>query len=182
MEGTRTVAIKKIVLLLVGMVMALAVAGVAGAEITFNPLTGTGFVGKGDVQTAFGWNNATLQTNAGGLEFSFEQTIDEQHQCQGLTATRTGTYSGKLGYTMTYETRAGKQQVTGFYLTGIQTLFVPDVVYSPAPYGQTAAGIAYWACVAVNGQTTVYNDTGPFVLYVTSNLDDWTVALPYTIP
>jgi Spy/CpxP family protein refolding chaperone len=31
------------------------------AAVTFNPSTGIGFVGKGDVQNAFGWNNADLQ-------------------------------------------------------------------------------------------------------------------------
>src|SRR5918996_4693526 len=36
----------------------------AFALVTFDPSTGTGFVGKGDVQTAFGWNNKQLQNNA----------------------------------------------------------------------------------------------------------------------
>jgi hypothetical protein len=33
-------------------------------RVTFNETNGTGFVGKGDVQVAFGWNNKQLQTNA----------------------------------------------------------------------------------------------------------------------
>jgi hypothetical protein len=44
-----------------GFLLCLATAGAAFAAITFNPDDGTGFVGKGDVQEAFGWNNHALQ-------------------------------------------------------------------------------------------------------------------------
>ena len=40
-------------------IAALAVSTAALATVTFDPATGIGFVGKGDVQLAFGWNNAT---------------------------------------------------------------------------------------------------------------------------
>lgn len=36
----------------------------ANAAVQFDPVSGTGFVGKGDVQTFFGWNNQQLQKNA----------------------------------------------------------------------------------------------------------------------
>jgi hypothetical protein len=39
-------------------------ATAALAAVTFDVNTGFGFVGKGDVQLAFGWNNKALQTNA----------------------------------------------------------------------------------------------------------------------
>jgi hypothetical protein len=39
-------------------------ASVALAAVTFNPMTGEGFVGKGDVQLIYGWNNQQLQLNA----------------------------------------------------------------------------------------------------------------------
>lgn len=39
------------------------------AAVTFDASTGTGFVGKGDVQLAFGWNNKQLQANAAGVTF-----------------------------------------------------------------------------------------------------------------
>ena len=39
------------------------------SAITFDPATGLGFVGKGDVQYTFGWNNAQLQSGAAGLMF-----------------------------------------------------------------------------------------------------------------
>lgn len=50
---------------------AATLATVAIAAVTFDPVTGTGFVGKGDVQTAFGWNNQQLQQNADGVGVHF---------------------------------------------------------------------------------------------------------------
>ncbi|WP_142752186.1 hypothetical protein [Neobacillus piezotolerans] len=47
-------------------------AGSAFAAVTFDPATGAGYVGKGDVQTAMGWNNADLQKNAGDLVFTYK--------------------------------------------------------------------------------------------------------------
>lgn len=47
---------------------------VAFAIVTFDPNTGTGFVGKGDVQTPFGWNNAAAQQNATGVTFTYNVT------------------------------------------------------------------------------------------------------------
>lgn len=41
----------------------------AMAAVTFDPATGTGFVGKGDVQQVYGWNNKALQDNAGSVQF-----------------------------------------------------------------------------------------------------------------
>jgi hypothetical protein len=71
-------------------------AGAAGAAVTFDPscpyqpsnATGAcGFVGKGDVQSALGWNNDKLQKNANTLQFSYSQPAD-------MALSRTGTESG----------------------------------------------------------------------------------------
>ncbi len=51
----------------------------AFAAVTFDPESGTGFVGKGDVQLAFGQNNKQLQDNAAGVIFeSVTVTVTEQ--------------------------------------------------------------------------------------------------------
>ena len=47
------------------------IGGYTVQAVTFDASTGMGFVGKGDIQTVFGWNNAQLQANAGSLEFSY---------------------------------------------------------------------------------------------------------------
>lgn len=49
----------------------------ATAAVTVDSATGTGFVGKGDVQSALGYNNAELQRNAGSLAFTL-QLLAEQ--------------------------------------------------------------------------------------------------------
>jgi hypothetical protein len=46
-----------------------ALAVLAYGAVTFDSATGTGFVGKGDVQLVMGWNNKQLQDNAGSVEF-----------------------------------------------------------------------------------------------------------------
>ena len=44
----------------------LTLASPAAGIVTFDPATGTGFVGKGDLQTVFEWNNKALQTRLNG--------------------------------------------------------------------------------------------------------------------
>jgi hypothetical protein len=51
-----------------------AVASIATAEVIFNSDSGTGFVGKGDVQLALNYSNKQLQDNAGSLKFEYVGT------------------------------------------------------------------------------------------------------------
>lgn len=61
-----------------------AVALTAFAAVTFDPATG-GFVGKGDVQTLFGWNNATMQANYAGVSFEYESSATYTFDCEWWT-------------------------------------------------------------------------------------------------
>jgi hypothetical protein len=84
---------------------------------------GTGFVGKGEVQTAFGWNNAALQRNADSVSFEYaaitatesswvcvnERNGNEQERSRTTTTTTTGVVD---------ETTRDRNQVTGFMLLG----------------------------------------------------------------
>jgi hypothetical protein len=116
-------------------VIALALAAVllsataAVAAVTFNPETGEGFVGKGDVQTAFGWNNKQLQTNASGVTFSYNATETFDAVCTWVTGegTRgekthnvTKERSATVNSSIAYDPRV-KNQITGFNLTGLGT-------------------------------------------------------------
>jgi hypothetical protein len=56
-------------------------AGAVFAAVTFDPATGTGFVGKGDVQTALGLNNAQLQAQAASLQFTAVSTSTTTWTC-----------------------------------------------------------------------------------------------------
>jgi ABC-type antimicrobial peptide transport system permease subunit len=53
----------------------------ASATVTFDPEAGTGFVGKGDVQDLFGWNNEALQGNASSVSFFVTQDGEGTIEC-----------------------------------------------------------------------------------------------------
>jgi hypothetical protein len=83
--------ILKIVAALAAMVM---IAGPASAVVTFDPATGTGFVGKGDVQSAFNLNNAKLQAgvDANKFAFSYQQAAAQTgSQTAAQSATQSAT-------------------------------------------------------------------------------------------
>lgn len=95
----------------------------ASAAVTFDPSTGTGFVGKGDVQTALGWNNKQLQTGAEDLVFAYSATsmFDTTWTC-----TKNGATNTQERENTTIRTTQGvvdsvareRNQVTGFHLDG----------------------------------------------------------------
>src|SRR5919199_5346652 len=69
--------------------------GVAYASVTFDPTcpykpsnaTGKcGFVGKGDVQLALGYNNTQMQKNAGNLHFTYTQPATQALSQAGTQA------------------------------------------------------------------------------------------------
>jgi hypothetical protein len=104
-------------------------AGAASATVTFDPGSGTGFVGKGDVQTAYGWNNQTLQANAGGLTFAYDATDSYAAVCTWTTGTgtrgeRTHNISlnreTSVNSAIAYNARV-HNQIDGFNLTGLGT-------------------------------------------------------------
>lgn len=92
---------KKTWVLLAGVVAALAFVASAAASVNFDPTcsltpsNGTGacgFVGKGDVQTALGLNNAKMQAAAGSLKFTDTQSGTATFsQSATQTATQTTT-------------------------------------------------------------------------------------------
>lgn len=98
----------------------------AFASVTFDPATGTGFVGKGDVQTCFGWNNAMLQANVGGLSFSYVTDATYDVVCEWTTGegkkgqkTHRVTHHANVSVsnTVVFNARTHKQ-VDGFNLLG----------------------------------------------------------------
>jgi hypothetical protein len=64
------------------LVGALAMTAVVMADVeNFDPEAGTGRVGKGDVQSAFGWNDARFQLNYPGVSFSVDLVETEKQAC-----------------------------------------------------------------------------------------------------
>jgi hypothetical protein len=110
--------------------LALSVCLIAGslayAAVTFDPASGTGFVGKGDVQQALGLNNAQLQAQANTLKDQFyavstvvsERTwtctsSNPQSTTQERLRTTTETIQGVVA-----AVARERNQVTGFILEG----------------------------------------------------------------
>jgi hypothetical protein len=115
-EGTNMIGLKstKRITAAVGVTVAtLMLAPAASAAVTLNA-NGTGFVGKGDVQTAFGWNNKQLQTNATGVSFSFTQDAT-QAVTQSASQTASQTTSQSFIYYVSCNTAEGKKT---FYREG----------------------------------------------------------------
>jgi hypothetical protein len=101
---------------------------VALPAITFDASTGLGFVGKGDVQYTYGWNNAQLQNNAALVRFQVNvvEVSEYAWTCHRFTGpggtreiiqeranTTTTSLQGLIGYVA-----RERNQVTGFVLTG----------------------------------------------------------------
>jgi hypothetical protein len=111
--------------------VALALASVmilstaALGAVTFDPETGEGFVGKGDVQLAFEWNNKALQDNAADVSFTYEEVGEYTVVCDGHSnpARNPSTFNNRelgLEAEVDYDKRRNRQdQITGFILTGL---------------------------------------------------------------
>jgi hypothetical protein len=103
----------------------MAIAQPASAAVTFDATNGTGFVGKGDVQLALGWNNATLQRSGDTLRFTFTDQAEYDVYCSkevgGLKNPQTNRNifdrEQKLRAQLTYDARV-RNQITGFNITG----------------------------------------------------------------
>jgi hypothetical protein len=116
-------------------VSALAISAPASAEVIFNPATGMGFVGKGDVQLAYGWNNRQLNTNAAGVTFQVRARATQDYVCSypdrirvdgawvSTTDTAEREETAQVNASISYGARRNAQDsITGFSLTGISDL------------------------------------------------------------
>jgi hypothetical protein len=114
---------RKLTIFATFVIVAALSAVAAYAAVTFDPATGTGFVGKGDVQLALGLNNAQLQAQAGSLQFASVSTVvtevswictnDRNEQTQERERTTTTSIQGVLS-----SVARERNQITGFFLTG----------------------------------------------------------------
>jgi hypothetical protein len=111
--------------LLLGGCLATPEESAVSSQITLDTTTGIGFVGKGAVQSLFGWNNAGLQTNAGGITFSYEVSGVYEQSClhttgNQMTVQKTFKKTVELSAAVAFAARRNPQdKITGFNLTGI---------------------------------------------------------------
>jgi hypothetical protein len=165
-----------------------AALATAYAAITFNATTGVGFVGKGDVQLALGWNNAQLQNNASGLSFTYVQARSYSIECEWTTVTGgktakviehavTHTFGADVNAAIAFAPRTQKQGgINGFNLNGFENAVVSgdplpalgDRATCPGEQGTGAVGTVIAVSVGstsgglyVNhGETSVLLPTG----------------------
>jgi len=183
---------RKITMLLMVALAALALSATAAfAAVTFDPATGKGFVGKGDVQIAYNLNNKQIQTaliaNPQAFTFSVESTDTYSATCtwvtgEGTRGERTHNVDiprhTALNAAIQGDPRqtSGQKQFTGFNLKGFgatTTTGTVPVVGEPC-IAEDSGGIAQngtWSAV-----TLVSSTAG--VLSVTYN--GVTVPLPIT--
>jgi len=110
-------------IVLAGALAALAVPSVASASVTANP-DGSGFVGKGDVQSALHYNNKQMQDDAtlGGFTFTQQRDLTTEWSwttSDGVThnLARTESVTRPLSATLARENSKGKDgPVTGWNL------------------------------------------------------------------
>ncbi|MFN3514759.1 MAG: hypothetical protein ACK41C_17070 [Phenylobacterium sp.] len=104
-------------------VSAALISSAALAAVTFDPATGTGFVGKGDVQLVYGWNNKALQDNAGSVQFRANATTVTEvswictNSNNEQTQERARTTTTEVQGVVTSVARE-RNQITGFNLNG----------------------------------------------------------------
>ncbi|MET4137230.1 hypothetical protein [Pseudarthrobacter sp. PvP090] len=142
----------------------LTLASPAAATVTFDPATGTGFVGKGDVQDVFAWNNKALQTHASTVDFRVESVSDTTWTCTKTLTTGNGqtkeivqerstttSVQGLVATAPRVNSQGKDGPVTGFYLQGYEgttTLATDGPAVGSCP--ATQSGFVY----DQNAQTT----------------------------
>jgi hypothetical protein len=101
-----------------------AVVAMAMAAVTFDPVTAKGFVGKGDVQLTYGWNDKTFQSKAAGVTFEVNRTVSTVYtwEClntnNGRTSEKDADSTTKSKGVYTSVGRDSKGRITGFVLNG----------------------------------------------------------------
>lgn len=143
-------------------------ASPAAADWSVDPSTGTGFVGKGDVQDTFGWNDDGLQANHTGVSFALraESTSTTTWSCfnsknqktQDRESVATASTTGEVLHTARTNP---KGKVTGFELTGFgeRSSVVSETDDDPKPYSCPSGP---WAFVADSSTTTVTGGESEF--------------------
>jgi hypothetical protein len=135
------------------------------AAVTFDPDTGLGFVGKGDVQIAFGWNNAQLQSNANNVSFTYDASASYSGVCTWTTGEGTrGERTHNVAHTtstsvlsaLAYDPRQtkGQKQFTGFNLLGFGAVTTDgEIPLVGGPCQGNEGHDGTWSAVTFEGST-----------------------------
>jgi hypothetical protein len=146
----------------IGIATCVAAAGLAYAAVDFDAASGTGFVGKGDVQNALGLSNKELQ----GSNISFSVLSTEVREfswtCKNTNnsnlrlraATTTTTVDGVLA-----SVERVRNQITGFILTGLGDSESSTVLDGEFQINQCPSG-TNWTLLVEAGDGEVISSSG----------------------
>jgi hypothetical protein len=154
---------RKVIGGIVASALVLAVIGTAVAAVTFDSETGTGFVGKGDVQLKYGWNNKQLQDNAASVSFRYNAEVVEE---VSWTCTKDGETNSQQRQRTTTNSTAGvlshiareRNQITGFVLSGYAGN--PTVVVGATEGPALNSCPSGWSVTTPPGTPEVVSSTG----------------------
>jgi hypothetical protein len=163
---------------------ALTLSALANAAVTYDG-DGVGFVGKGDVQSIYDWNNYDFQENAELVEFRMLTGGGTTWKCSGnnpagkLVIQTKGSESEGVNAEVGYDARKNRQgQVTGFILTGLKTAQGGMTIYQSIDYCSTAPNDKWSNYGLVEGSVNE-NGGGDPLLQVSIDGENW-FDLPIT--
>jgi hypothetical protein len=135
-------------------------AGAVFAIVTFDPATGEGFVGKGDVQTALGFNNKQLQDNVNNIQFRALKVTETTWTCDRdagpQTQERASTTSAQ---SVVDKVARERNQITGFILEGYERDAEGNVVETPISHDGPPVGSCPTNWTAINQSSQVISST-----------------------
>lgn len=162
----------------------------AHAAVNFDSTAGSGFVGKGDVQLAFNWNNTALQKNASALTFTYEavetyvvteywETLTGGKQPKIVTHEITVPKHASVSANVVYDARKANQ-INGFNLNNFGTVITEGtvpVVGDPLTGNREVydAEEGVWVHATVTAVEKTKSEGGLFV-----NYNGTSIAMPNT--
>jgi hypothetical protein len=125
---------KKLICVVAMFGLSIGLAVVAYAQITFNPGNGTGFVGKDEIQQAFGWKNGDVRKNIGRTQFRYVSSTEYSWECERLRGpAQTIAHSSEGGEedSLLSEVAQKGGQISGINLVGIASSIIFDPFLLP---------------------------------------------------
>jgi hypothetical protein len=202
-EGEQMLNMRKVGMALVGAVFVTACqdnvttptdAPVVMAAVTVDANTGIGFVGKGDVQYTFTWNNQALQANAALVRFRRVSSVvtSSTWECTKTVVLGNGTikYIEQLRANTTTSTFQGiitsiareRNQITGFNLSGyLGTPTSTSTVDGPAINACPNEPNALWELTTPAGDPVLVSSTGGMEVSKDSGLNFTALLSPPVI-
>ena len=134
---------------------------VVGIVIAMHGFMKLGWVGKGDVQTAFAFNNSTMQKKHTGVVFTYMSSTNYEAVCTFTTGEGTRgerihnvEHNKTVGVNATISADSRKTgQWTGWFLTGLGSIITQngDVPVVDAPCMGNAGHEGVWTSVTILG-------------------------------